>query len=188
LPIVLSWPFISIPIRDPVLALTLVKPGKLGPKLRPHAEGPPCDVAATRDNSLFPRICDVYNNQGTPIKPLWGSRNTTMLLLTGFLSSHANLGRSVVDETGLSGNFDFRLEWTADPDSSRDGPTKTMSKTGSNSSRVVVTGNSQAPASSDVMGPTLLEALREQLGLKLVSKTGSIEMLVVDHVERPSEN
>ncbi len=176
--------------QGPVLALTLAKPGKLGPRLRPHAEGPSCDVATSiRDNiDVFPRICDVFNDQGNPGKPLVGARNVTIEMLAAFLSTRATLGRPVVDETGLRGNFDSRLEWTADPDSSRDGPPKTVSKTGSSSSRGGVGAKNPASAPPDVLGATLVEALREQLGLKLVSTRGSIEALVVDHVERPSEN
>jgi uncharacterized protein (TIGR03435 family) len=64
-----------------------------------------------------------------------------------------------VDQTGLSGRFDFTPEWTPEPDSSADAP-----------------------------GATFVEALREQLGLKLTPAKGSIQMLVIDHVERPSEN
>jgi uncharacterized protein (TIGR03435 family) len=41
---------------------------------------------------------------------------------------------------------------------------------------------------SDANGPTLQEALKEQFGLKLESKKAPIESLIIDHVERPSEN
>ena len=37
-------------------------------------------------------------------------------------------------------------------------------------------------------GPTFLEALKEQLGLKLVPQTGPVDVLVLDHVEEPSPN
>ena len=40
----------------------------------------------------------------------------------------------------------------------------------------------------DPSGPTFLEALKEQLGLKLESQTGPVDVIVVDHVEQPSEN
>jgi hypothetical protein len=67
----------------------------------------------------------------------------------------------------FSGRFDFSIEWP--PESNRPS-----------------IPNADAPA--DPQGPAFLEALREQLGLKLESTRAPIRMLVVDHVERPSEN
>jgi bla regulator protein BlaR1 len=156
----------------PLLALTLVKPGKTGPKLRPHAGGPPCDAPSTE---VFPEACDVYIMTSKPDRSvLSGSRNTTMAALAASLPGQANaaaglspgglpsgegrLDRPVVDQTGLTGKFDFTLQWT--PDSN----------------------------ATDTPGPTFLEALRDQLGLKLNSTKGPIQTLIVDHVESPSEN
>jgi uncharacterized protein (TIGR03435 family) len=76
-----------------------------------------------------------------------------------WLSQTNMAGRIVVDKTGLTGNYDFDLKWTPD--------------------------DQQGTADA---GPTLFTALEEQLGLKLVSAKGSVETLVVDHVERPSPN
>lgn len=67
--------------------------------------------------------------------------------------------RIVVDQTGLTGYFTFTLEWT--PDSVRD---------------------------ADSTAPSLVTAIQEQLGLKLESGKGPVEVLVIDSVERPSEN
>jgi uncharacterized protein (TIGR03435 family) len=96
-----------------------------------------------------------------------GSRNTTLALIAGALPTFTQLGRPVVDQTGLKGKFDFVLEWTPDPT----GP---------------------PPATGvlppDPEGPTFLQALREQLGLKLEPTRGRIETLIIDHVDRPSEN
>jgi uncharacterized protein (TIGR03435 family) len=80
-------------------------------------------------------------------------------------------GRPVQDETGLAGAFDFRLTWTPDQFRSADG-------------RVVhLNGNPIDPS-----GPSFFTAVEEQLGLKLESKQGQIETLVIDHAESPSEN
>ena len=79
------------------------------------------------------------------------------------------LGRTVVDKTGLQGNFAFTLEWT--PDASQP---------------MGVLGPS--PAVPDDSGPSIFTALQEQLGLKLEPQKGPVEILVIDHVEKPSEN
>jgi uncharacterized protein (TIGR03435 family) len=73
------------------------------------------------------------------------------------------LGRPVVDRTGLTGNYNFKLNWT--PDS----------------------GATAVPADAE-SGPSIFTALQEQLGLKLESNKAAVEVLVVDHIERPSED
>jgi uncharacterized protein (TIGR03435 family) len=85
------------------------------------------------------------------------------------------LGRTVVDKTGLTGNYDFTLKWAPDPGSPMfKGPG-------------VPPAAADAPA-PDAGGPSLFTALQEQLGLKLESQKAPVEILVIDHVERPSEN
>ncbi len=86
----------------------------------------------------------------------------------------ASLGRPVVDRTGLSGEFDFELSFSPDSVPDRGWPGNRP------------TAADQPPG--DPSKPTLFVALEEQLGLKLESTKGPVEMLVVDHVERPSEN
>ncbi|MGD1071274.1 MAG: TIGR03435 family protein, partial [Bryobacteraceae bacterium] len=94
-------------------------------------------------------------------KGLMIGQQVTMGLVAQNLS--ARVGRPVEDATGLKGYYDFRLEWTPDE---TDG----------------------APTPSDQTGPSLFTAIREQLGLKLESVKGPVEVLVIDHVERPTEN
>ena len=105
----------------PVFALVLRRPGTTGPNLRPHADGPPCDVHMpipargnpANSDGVFPRICDAFIKIPAPNHEiLLGSRNTTMKLIADSLSSLGGLGRPVVDQTGLSGRFDFTLQWT----------------------------------------------------------------------------
>ena len=84
------------------------------------------------------------------------------------------LGRPVLDKTGLTGKYDFTLQWM--PDSGQ------ASMPGPDSGQQ---GN--APP-SDSSGPSIFTALQEQLGLKLESITAPVEHIVIDHVERPSEN
>lgn len=64
--------------------------------------------------------------------------------------------RVVRDQTGLTGNFDLTLEWSPDD------------------------------AALNAGGVSIFTAVQEQLGLKLESKRGPVEVLVIDHVERPA--
>jgi uncharacterized protein (TIGR03435 family) len=87
------------------------------------------------------------------------------------------LGQPVLDKTGLTGNYDFTLKWN--PDQKQ---TPMLNEKEGN----------QSPAnnitSMDSSGPSIFTALQEQLGLKLQAQKGSVEILVIDHVEKPSEN
>jgi uncharacterized protein (TIGR03435 family) len=83
------------------------------------------------------------------------------------LSGVTVLDRPFSDQTGLSGTFDFTLEWT--PELDRLPPP-------------------DVDFHPDPNGPTLQQAMREQLGLKLESQKGQVDVIVVDHVERPSGN
>jgi uncharacterized protein (TIGR03435 family) len=85
------------------------------------------------------------------------------------------LHQTVIDKTGLTGNYDLELTWTPDQDS---GP---MFKGGDGSSQ-------KADPPPDSTGPSIFTALQEQLGLKLQPTKGPVETIVVDHVEIPSEN
>lgn len=150
----------------PVLAMVLVKPDKTGPKLRPHSEGVPCE--ATAEASVFPPVCDIYSMTVAPnAGALAGSRNTTMELLARALQGIGRLDRPVVDQTGLSGRFDFSIEF------------------------VPGTGAASAPdagVEAEAPGSSFLEALRQQLGLRLEATKAPVPVIVVDHVELPSAN
>jgi uncharacterized protein (TIGR03435 family) len=164
----------------PILAMTLVKPAKTGPGLRPHAKGPSCDEPPSP--ALFPPICDAMPMMIEGGQRRGGGRNITPAMIAWRLPSLGNLDRPVIDRTGLTGTFDFTIKWT--PDSTPLGATRTISKKGP-------AGNAPAPTPSsepDADGPGFIQALREQLGLKLASTKGTVETLVIDHVERPSEN
>jgi bla regulator protein BlaR1 len=152
----------------PALAMVLAKPEKLGAQLRPHAEGPPCESAPSSDKSVFPPVCDVYSMMLQPNHMRRaGSRNTTMEALAGAIPTFGSVSRLVVDRTGLSGTFDFTLEWVPESNSAALPP---------------------GDAPPEPAGPTFPEALNEQLGLKLESTKAPTEVLIVDRVERPSAN
>ncbi len=90
------------------------------------------------------------------------------------------LGRLVLDKTGLKGNYDFTLKWTPDENQKQ----AFMGPGGPGEARP----QSDAAPAPDASGPSIFTALEEQLGLKLESKKGPVETLVIDHVEKPSEN
>lgn len=81
------------------------------------------------------------------------------------------LGRPVVDRTGFTGRYDFQVSWM--PDS---GPC------------AVPAGGEGAGAVASSDGPSLFTALQEQLGLKLESTKGPVEVIVIDSAEKASEN
>jgi bla regulator protein BlaR1 len=81
-------------------------------------------------------------------------------------------GRPVVDKTGLTGKYDFVVEWTPDiADARQQG-----------------FGNGVTEPAPAPGGPTIFTALQEQLGLKLESQKGPVENIVIDRAEKPSEN
>ena len=86
------------------------------------------------------------------------------------------LGRPVIDRTGLKGNFDIKLEWTPDPGQ------------GGTPFGGAPPPGVQAPPPPDPNGPSIFTAVQEQLGLRLESTKGPVEMIVIDRVEKPSEN
>lgn len=87
------------------------------------------------------------------------------------------LGRTIVDKTGLTGSYDYTLQWT--PDESQ-GPTFKGAESGQRGIE-----STPSPESS---GPSVFTALQEQLGLKLEARKGPVEVLVIDSIEKPSEN
>ena len=164
-------------------ALVLKKPGKLGSKLRPHADGPPCPVSAKRPahgwaaeasklanspHGVFPPICG-----GAMLIPqpdhtvLLGSRNVTMQEIADTLAGVSGRDRPWVDQTGLKGRYDFSIDFVR------------------NTNPPPATG---AEAPVEPQGPTLLEALQEQLGLKLKSTKAPVTTLVIDRIEPPTPN
>ncbi len=102
--------------EGPVLALTLVQAGKLGPKLLPHSDGPPCDKAGAPPGpglTGFPPGCGSFaliRRSGGALM-LAGYRDATLEMLAASLAGIVGKGRPVIDKTGLSGRFDYTLEW-----------------------------------------------------------------------------
>jgi uncharacterized protein (TIGR03435 family) len=74
------------------------------------------------------------------------------------------LGGVVIDKTGIDGRYNITLKWTPETDAAD--------------------GTAPPPDA----GPSIFTAIQEQLGLKLESAKGPVQVLVIDHVEMPSEN
>jgi uncharacterized protein (TIGR03435 family) len=93
-------------------------------------------------------------------------RNATMADLASVMQ-RAALDYPVLDKTGLSARFDFDLEFTPDE---------------------TVFGGALGRGSDDSAKPDLFATISQQLGLRLEATRGSVEALVIDHVDHPSEN
>ncbi len=93
--------------------------------------------------------------------------------LSNWLPPFTGLDRPLVNKTGITGRFSFRLDFSADA-----------------TPRGVVPpfGGPVPPDASDPTGPSIFTAIQEQLGLKLEPAKAPAEFLVIDHVEKPSEN
>lgn len=139
----------------PIYSLVVARAdGSLGPQLtRPTVD---CDALADR------MLRGEVPPQPAAQPPLHGMRMQggkleiscmpLQMLISNLTSS---VGRMVVDRTGLTGNFNLRLEWETRP---------------------VADGNR----------PSMFAAVQEQLGLKLEPARGPVEVVVIDHIERPA--
>ena len=99
-----------------------------------------------------------------------------------------DLGRTVVDKTGLTGRYDFELTWMTSP-----GELGSLAGGPGFGGGAGADGNGQSTegvstSAADSSGPSIFTAIRDQLGLKLESTKGPVETIVIDHIERPSEN
>lgn len=162
----------------PVFAFVLVKPGKTGPQLKLHSEGVPCSTdltpaaaQATVDtvDGGLPALCNgIFGMPSTvPGRTRAAARNVTVAFVADSLSIGANLGRPMIDKTGLTGTVDFSLEWTPE-------------------NRNPLPPGAEIPLDPNAL--PLQEALKEQLGIKLQPDKASASILVLDHVEHPSAN
>ena len=151
---------------------------KGGPKFK---EAAPSEAKApdSAPASAFPpkfdtNGCPVVDPRGggmfTRTKARWYWPDTTMERLASMLS--AQVRGPVADLTGLNAKYTIDLCWNPD-----------------NSVRASAPGADSAALPSEPSGPTLMQALQDQLGLRLESKKGPVDFLVVDHAEKsPTEN
>jgi len=126
-----------------------------------------------RDCAASVTACHGFSGNPTRLSGL----GVDMADLALILSSYAD--RPVVDKTGIQGVFDIRLQWN--PFAGRVRPVEEVTRTPEAQTR--------EGASPDVASlPSLVTALEQQLGIKLESRKGLIEMYVIESVERPTGN
>lgn len=142
----------------PIYVLTV---GKNGSQVRPSSESTcvPFDPSnPTLPSAKGRNPSDMCGFIGMGRNSL-NAQQVTMEALTMAFSQL--LGRTVVDKTGITGEVDLHLTFSLDE---------------------------SANSASDLGPPSIFTAIQEQLGLKLDSAKGPVEVLVVDHAERPTEN
>ncbi len=121
---------------------------------------------------VSPKGIKMKDASGTPKSPMMRGPRPRELHATSFpmdmfaQSLPRYVDRPVLNETGLTGSYDFDLTWTPDR------------------------GPGQAEPAPDTVSAagSIFTAIQEQLGLKLEAKKAPVKMLVVEKVERPSEN
>ena len=151
----------------PVYELVVARAdGKLGPQLRQSTAN--CDGPPPPRQPNEPPPCGAMRGParvmagGIPMRRF--AEMLTAIMAVGTPASAD--GRLVVDKTGLSGRFAFSLTWTPD--------------------QIPAVAPPPGIQPVDPNGPSLVTALQEQLGLKLESAKGPVEVLVIDSVERPT--
>ncbi len=160
---------------------------RLGPQLK--ASSVDCrPAAAARGREGQPPVSPVGRQMMPPAMPALGeARPCSMMRNGGRLSGggqtmaalastlQTNTGRIVLDQTGLSGAFDFDLEFTPDPGLTGAGPGGGLPGAADN----------PRPVNSDAL--SIFTAVQEQLGLKLESTRAPVEVLVIDAAQRPQD-
>jgi uncharacterized protein (TIGR03435 family) len=155
---------------EPAYLVVLDKPGKTGPQLTAHPADDPICAKTVFPHTLggaYPIACgaDGQIAPDTPGDFAAAGYNVTMEWIAMSLGGAANItDRRVIDQTGLPGTFDFKIEYFPEP------------------------AQPDAPADAVPVGPSFTEALKKQLGLKIVSEKRPTEVIVIDRLERPTAN
>ena len=160
-----------------IYEVVLTTKGKTGPQLKAFDSDVPCSYGSSASvpsastlNNPFPTICGglVRMEASKPGRIRMGARNITMADMVTMLEPLGDFDRPAVDKTSLEGAFNFFLEWAPDYQ---------------NALPASVTG-----LDPDSLGPTFLQALHDELGLKLDAASAPLEFMVIDHLAHPSTN
>ena len=143
-------------------------PAKNGLKIRDAKEGS-CVTIASAPSQPFIPVCGSF----IMLPNGFEGKKISMAQLANSLSGI--VGPPVIDKTGYTANFDFHLEFTRDV-------------TATQPNFPPAAGDNGLPMPVDTSRPSLFTALQEQLGLKLEATKGPVEILVIDHAEKPSKN
>ena len=103
--------------------------------------------------------------------------------LIGMLQQQA--GRPIIDKTELTGLFDFKLNFLPENLPQGFGPGGPLQPAGAG---LIGPGGAPAPPTSADPVPSLFTAIQEQLGLRLESAKGPVDVLIVESVQKPTEN
>ena len=183
----------------PIYAMVLANAGKLGTQIHPHSATEHCDASASAGYESSGPQHALVNGAATSMQKspaelataalenypcgqtvggllsasdrnqVWsGARNVSMETIAAGIGTMEAVDRPIVNQTGLSGNFDFTVEWDA---------------------RVNHVATNPSPAAqSEPLGDSLFEALRSEVGLQLKPQKGPVDVIVIDHVEKPTLN
>jgi uncharacterized protein (TIGR03435 family) len=149
-----------------VYELTL---GKGSPKLKPLPEGSCTPVVAGRPSPQLAPGQKYCRNMVNP-RGAVDMEGGTVSSLAGLLGMA--LDRPVIDKTGIADQFEIHLRFSPDDSATARPPS----------------ADAGAPAVRAPDGPDIFEAVQDQLGLKLAPARGPVDVLVIDHIEKPSEN
>ncbi len=136
------------------LSVYVLSVGKDGPK----------NLTKNLSTEILPRLSLVPDPAGL----VSSAQNATLKEYADIVLQGRLLDRPVLDQTGISGKYDFKITFM--PDDS------------------VFGGHGPPPPTSDNPAPNFFTAIQEQLGLKLDAVKAPADVMVIDHVEKPSEN
>jgi uncharacterized protein (TIGR03435 family) len=151
----------------PIYALVVASSdGHFGPQLHRSTTDCAAIFAAARARGGAPPVAP----RGGPLcgtNMTTGRMATSSTTMTDFARNLSLVaGRSIVDKTGLTGTFDLELTWAPE----------------------VPAGNAPDVAAGATDSPSVFTAIQEQLGLRLVSERGSVDVLVIDSAARPADD
>ena len=160
--------------EEPAYAMVMIKPGTLGPQIKPHpTDDPECakdSIPKPVPGAFNPLACGASASVApkSPGDFAVAGYNVTMSTIALGLGGAANLtDRQVIDRTGLKGTYDFTVEFAPEQP---------------------LTARQDASAETEPGGPSFTEAVKEQLGIKMIRENLPVDVIVIDHIDKPSDN